>query len=235
MLDIRKAGDREQTKLDWLDSRHSFSFSPVAPSPVKGPGVLRVINEDRIQPDTGFPEHPHRDMEIISYVLSGVLAHKDTLGNVTEVRAGEVQRMTAGTGIRHSEFNPKPDAANHFLQIWIAPSETGLPPGYEQTYFSPEDKAGRLKLIASPDGRDGSITLHQQAELFAAVLAAGDMAVHRPAANRQAWVQVAGGGVSVNGTDLSAGDGLHLTGESEIAITGQADGGSELLVFDLPS
>jgi len=234
MNTLIKSEDRGLTQLDWLDSRHAFSFSPTAPSDIWGPGVLRVINEDEIEPSQGFPEHPHQDMEIISYLLTGSLAHKDTLGNVTEVQEGEVQRMTAGTGIRHSEYNPNPDTPNHFLQIWILPEEKGLEPGYEQKLFPREEKRNTWQLIASPDGREGSITLHQQAELWSSIVSNGTAMERDLPEGRDAWVQVASGRVLVDETDLNAGDGLHLHDASRLVVTGLADE-SEVLIFDIPA
>ena len=234
MNTLIKSEDRGVTKLDWLDSRHAFSFSPTAPSNIWGPGVLRVINEDRIEPGQGFPEHPHPDMEIISYLITGSLAHKDTLGNVTEVRQGEVQRMTAGTGIRHSEYNPNPEAPNHFLQIWILPEEKGLEPGYEQKLFQKEDKQDAWQLIASPNGREGSITVHQQAELWSSIVSNGTTVERGLPDGRDAWLQVVSGQILVDGTELNAGDGLHVHDASSVNLTGIA-GESEVLLFDIPA
>ena len=233
MITLRKSENRGVTTLDWLDSRHAFSFGPTAPSDIRGPGVLRVINEDRIAPGRGFPEHPHKDMEIISYLLSGTLAHKDTLGNVTNVQDGEVQRMTAGTGIRHSEYNPGQETANHFLQIWIVPEEMGLTPGYEQRAFPRAEKINAWQLIAAPDGRNGSLTVHQKSVLLSSIVTTGTRLSRNLAGDRDAWGQVASGRVSLNGIDLKAGDGVHLRAEPRIEVTGLA-AESEILVFEIP-
>ena len=186
MITIRKSEDRGLAELDWLHSQHTFSFADYSDPEQMGFGNLRVINEDQIQPETGFGTHGHQDMEIISYVLEGALAHRDTLGNELTIGAGEVQRMSAGTGIRHSEFNASNEAPVHFFQIWIIPERAGIEPGYEQQTFSDADKRGGLRLIVSPDGRDESLYIHQDIELYATVLSSGESVSHQQAADRQA-------------------------------------------------
>jgi redox-sensitive bicupin YhaK (pirin superfamily) len=196
-----------------------------------GFGPLRVINEDRVQPGMGFGTHGHRDMEIISYVLDGQLEHKDSMGNGSVITPGDVQRMSAGRGVLHSEYNPSPTAPVHFLQIWILPARAGIDPGYEQTRFEPAEKRGRLRPIASPDGRDGSVTIHQDATVYAGLLDGAESARHALAAGRRAYVHVARGSVRVNGTPLAAGDAAKLEGEGAVTLDGGA--GAEVLVFDL--
>ncbi|WP_305076403.1 pirin family protein [Methylocystis sp. Sn-Cys] len=215
----------------WLDSRHSFSFGQYFDPDHMGFGPLRVINEDRVAPGGGFPTHPHKDMEIISYVLDGALAHKDSTGVGSIVRAGDVQRMSAGTGVRHSEYNASDRAPAHFLQIWIVPEREGLAPGYEQKRFGPQEKRGRLRLIASHDGRDGSLTIHQDVDLYATILSAGESVSHQVAPGRAAWVQVARGLVMVNGERLEAGDGIAVSEADAIRLEGRDD--AEALVFDM--
>ncbi|KAF0192789.1 MAG: hypothetical protein FD165_559 [Gammaproteobacteria bacterium] len=231
MLDIRHADQRGVANFGWLDSRHTFSFGEYHDPQHMGFGPLRVINEDRVQPGRGFDMHGHRDMEIISYVLEGALEHKDSMGNGSIIRPGDVQRMTAGTGVRHSEFNSSPRERVHFLQIWILPEVEGLAPGYEQTTFGDDQKRGRLCLIASRDGRNGSVTIHQDVDLYATRLGDGDEITHPLRAGRTAWVQIARGRASVNGTALQAGDGIALANESAIALRGQSD--TEILLFDM--
>lgn len=233
MVIVRPSAERGMAELDWLKSRHSFSFADYYDPAHMNFGALRVINEDTIAPSGGFDTHGHKDMEIISYVLEGALAHRDTLGNELTIGAGEVQRMSAGTGIRHSEFNASNDAPAHFFQIWVIPERAGIEPGYEQQMFTDSDKRGGLRLIVSPDGRDGSLHIHQDVALYAAVLSSSDSVSHPLAADRQAWVQVARGAVTVNGEALSAGDGAAVTGEAsvEIAATGAED--TEFILFDL--
>lgn len=233
MISIRPADQRGSVKLGWLDSRHSFSFGDYYDPKHMGFGPLRVINEDRVQPGTGFATHGHRDMEIVSYVLEGALEHEDSLGTGSVVRPGEVQRMSAGTGIRHSEFNPSQVEPLHFLQIWLLPGETGLPPSYEQKTFADDDKRGRLRLVASRDGRDGSVLIHQDADLYATRLDRDAAVVHALAAGRRAWVQVVRGELDLNGRRLRAGDGAGIENESIIRIAAAADD-VELLLFDLP-
>ncbi|MBL1258591.1 pirin family protein [Methylocystis sp. Sn-Cys] len=228
---IRKAAERGMADFGWLDSRHSFSFGQYFDPDHMGFGPLRVINEDRVAPGGGFPTHPHKDMEIISYVLDGALAHKDSTGVGSIVRAGDVQRMSAGTGVRHSEYNASDRAPAHFLQIWIVPEREGLAPGYEQKRFGPQEKRGRLRLIASHDGRDGSLTIHQDVDLYATILSAGESVSHQVAPGRAAWVQVARGLVMVNGERLEAGDGIAVSEADAIRLEGRDD--AEALVFDM--
>ena len=231
MLTLRKSGDRGYADHGWLKSFHSFSFAAYHDPQHMGWGNLRVINEDRIAPGTGFGTHGHRDMEIISYVLEGALAHQDSIGTVQAILPGEVQRMTAGSGVRHSEFNHAKDATTHFLQIWLLPSQANLAPGYEQKAFSEADKRGRLRLVAAPDGQDGAVTLHADARIHAGLFD-GDESVTLPlAAGRRTWVHLARGSLQVNGKRLQAGDALGLVGETELTLSqGQ---GAEVLVFDL--
>jgi len=231
MLLIRKSGERGLTRLDWLDSRHTFSFGEYYDPAAMGFSVLRVINDDVVAPGAGFPTHPHRDMEIITWVLSGALEHRDSLGNGSIIRPGDAQRMTAGTGIMHSEFNPSPDEPVRLLQIWILPDRQGLRPGYEQHNFTEADRRGRLCQIVSPDGAEGSITIHQDARVYASLLDAGAFIEQSLRPGRRAWLHIARGAVRANGTGLSEGDGAALEGEARIAIAGVED--SEVLLFDL--
>ena len=229
MINIRPAAARGSTKIDWLDSRHTFSFGEYFDPQHMGFRALRVINEDRVEPGAGFPTHGHRDMEIVTYVLDGAIAHKDSLGTGSVIRPGDVQRMTAGTGIRHSEYNNSRGAPLHFLQIWILPEKTGLPPGYEQKSF-PSDP-GKLRLVGSRDGRDGSITIHQDVNIHAAVLGPDDADTFNPAPARHVWVQVASGTVTLNGQKLQEGDGAEVDGETTLRIA--AEGDAEVVLFDL--
>jgi redox-sensitive bicupin YhaK (pirin superfamily) len=231
MLQIRRAKDRGHAEHGWLDSRHTFSFADYFDPDHMGFGPLRVINEDRVQPGQGFGTHSHRDMEIISYVLEGELAHKDSMGNGSVIRPGDVQRMSAGTGVTHSEFNHSKSELVHFLQIWIQPERAGARPSYEEKRFDDADKRGRLKLVASRDGRDGSVVIHQDVSLYAAVLGDGDEVEHELAAGRRAWLQVTRGSVELNGTALQAGDGAALTTERNLTIRGTAN--AEVLLFDM--
>ena len=228
---IRRSEDRGPTRIDWLDSRHTFSFGDYNDPRFMGFGPLRVINEDRVTPGQGFHPHGHKDMEIISYVLDGALAHKDSLGTGSVIRPGDVQRMSAGTGITHSEFNASKEDPVHFLQIWIIPEARGLAPGYEQKNFSPADKQGRLRLVGSRDARDGSVKLHQDVDLYAGLFREGENASLAIRPNRLAWVQVARGEVSVNGETLKAGDGAALKEVDKLDIAGRKD--AEVLVFDM--
>ncbi len=231
MLTLRRANDRGHADHGWLNSFHTFSFADFHDPRFMGFGNLRVINEDRIAPGTGFGTHGHRDMEIVSYVLEGALAHRDSMGQATTIVPGEIQRMTAGTGVRHSEFNHAPAATTHFLQIWLLPSAANLPPGYEQKAFSDSDKRGRLCLVAAADGRDGAITLHADASIRAGLFDGAEAAELALDPARKTWVHVARGAVEVNGQALVAGDALGLAGEPWLRIgRGQA---AELLVFDL--
>jgi len=230
MIEIRKSEDRGRADHGWLLSYHTFSFADYYDPENMGFGHLRVINEDRIQPETGFGTHGHRDMEIISYVLEGELAHKDSMGNGSTIVPGDVQRMSAGKGVLHSEFNHARDVT-HFLQIWIDPSVTGIPPSYEQKHFDAASKRGRLRLVASPDGREGSVTIHQDAFVYAALLDGADRAVHELQPNRRAYVHVARGRLAVNGQALEAGDALKATPTAEIVFEKGKD--AEVLLFDL--
>ena len=234
MLRVRKSGDRGRTRFDWLDSRHTFSFGDYYDRDHMGFGPLRVINEDFVAPETGFGMHPHRDMEILTYVLSGSLRHWDTLGNGSILRAGDVQRMSAGTGILHSEENPSREKETHFLQIWILPERRGIAPEYEQATLDPRRRRGRLQRIAGPKNGDGSLVLHRDVELFASLMARGQGVEHGLRAGRQAWIQVARGSVNVNGVPLEAGDGAGATNESVLALEGTGAGEADILVFDLP-
>jgi len=228
---LRRAGDRGHANHGWLDSFHTFSFADYHDPSHMGFRALRVINDDTVAPGRGFGAHPHRDMEIVSYVLDGALAHRDSTGSGSVIRPGDVQRMTAGTGVVHSEQNPSQTEPVHFLQIWLIPSERGLPPGYEQRTFPIEERTGRLRLVASPDGRDGSVTIHTDAQVHAGVLEAGQAATLPLAPGRHAWVHVARGAARVNGHDLRAGDGLALSDEPRVQLEGLDRG--EILVFDL--
>ena len=231
MIVVRRAQDRGHANHGWLDSHHTFSFADYYDPREMGYGALRVINEDRVAPGKGFGTHPHRDMEIISYVLEGALAHKDSMGTGSVIRPGDVQRMSAGTGVLHSEFNPSPQDQVHFLQIWIEPNEHGIAPSYEQKSFSSDQKQGRLRLIASPDAAGGSVKIHQDARVYAAVLDDDDVASYALAPGRKAYVHVARGAVQLNGNPLSAGDGAKVSGEQELRLSdGKA---AEVLLFDL--
>ena len=231
MITLRKSADRGLADHGWLKSRHSFSFADYHDPAHMGFGNLRVINEDRIAPGTGFGTHGHRDMEILSYVLEGALAHRDNMGNGATVVPGELQRMSAGRGVMHSEFNAARDASTHFLQIWILPSRQGIDPGYEQKAFADADKRGRLRLVASPDGRDGSLTLHADASLHAGLLDGLEQAQLALASGRLGYVHVARGALQVNGQALVAGDAALLRAEPTIELTQGRD--AEVLVFDL--
>jgi len=232
MLTLRKSEDRGRANFGWLDSRHSFSFGHYHDPAHMGFGPLRVINDDRVAGGGGFPTHPHRDMEIISYVLEGGLAHRDSIGNGSVIRPGDVQRMSAGTGIRHSEFNESKSDKAHFLQIWILPEREGLAPSYEQKAFGPEEKRGRLRLVGSRDGRDGSVTIHQDVDLYATLLGTGDAVRHGLKAGRIAWVQVARGTATLNGEQLRPGDGVAIEAAGPIELIGTSDD-AELLLFDM--
>ena len=231
MLTIRRSEDRGPSKIDWLDSRHSFSFGHYHDPAHMGFGPLRVINEDKVIAGAGFPTHGHANMEIISYVLDGALEHRDSIGTGSVIRPGDVQRMSAGTGIRHSEFNASKTDPVHFLQIWIMPEADGIEPGYEQTRFSAADKRGQLRLIGSRDGRDGSVTIHQDLDLYAGLFDGDETASLPLRKGRGAWVQIARGSVRVNGQDLGAGDGAAISGVETIVL----DGGdqAEVLLFDM--
>jgi quercetin 2,3-dioxygenase len=228
---IRRSKDRGAANFGWLDSKHSFSFGDYHDARHMGFGPLRVINEDRVAPSQGFPTHPHRDMEIISYVLEGALEHKDSIGTGSVIRPGDVQRMSAGAGIRHSEFNASKIDPVHFLQVWIIPEKKGLPPGYEQKAFTDAEKNGKLRLIGSRDGRDGSVTIHQDVDLYATLLGRGQSVTHVIASGRGAWIQVARGAVLVDGERLDAGDGVAV----DVAGTLRFDGAeeAEVVLFDM--
>jgi len=231
MITLRRSGDRGHAQHGWLDSRHTFSFADYHDPAHMGFRALRVVNEDRVQPGQGFATHRHRDMEIVTYVLDGALAHKDSLGTGSVIRPGEVQRMSAGTGIAHSEFNHSASDLVHFLQIWILPEREGLPPSYEQREFPAAERTGALRLVASRDGRDGSVTVHQDVAILATLLPAGAEATHALAPGRHAWVQVARGAVDLNGMALAAGDGAAASSEPALRLRATTD--AEALVFDL--
>jgi len=232
MITLRKAEDRGHADHGWLNSRHSFSFADYYDPAHMGFGPLRVINEDRVQPGMGFGTHGHRDMEIISYVLAGQLEHKDSMGTGSIITPGDVQRMSAGRGVRHSEYNPSRTERVHFLQIWIEPRTTGVEPSYEQKPIAAEEKRGRLRLIASPDGADGSVTIHQDARVYAALLDGADSVARPVAPGRRAYVHVARGSVRLNGIALGTGDAARITDEAVITLDGAA--AAEVLWFDLP-
>jgi quercetin 2,3-dioxygenase len=231
MITIRRSADRGRSEHGWLDSRHTFSFADYYDPAQMGFRALRVINEDRVTPGKGFPTHAHRDMEIVTYVLDGALEHKDSMGNGSIIRPGDVQRMSAGTGVTHSEYNPSPAEPVHFLQIWILPERDGLPPSYEQEKFSADAKRGALRLIASRGGDDGSVAVHQDVELFATVLERGDEVAHALQRGRHAWVQVARGAVTLDGTALRQGDGAAVSDAPSVTL--RATETSEILLFDL--
>lgn len=231
MIHVRRSEDRGLADHGWLHSQHSFSFAEYFDPQWMGWGNLRVINEDRIAPGTGFGTHGHRDMEIISYVLQGELAHKDSMGNVKGIPPGDVQRMSAGTGVQHSEFNHAPNATTHFLQIWIEPNVRGIPPSYEQKTFSTTEKTGRLRLVASPDGADGSVTIHADAALYAGLLDADQRAQVSIAPGRKAYVHLVRGALKVNGQALQTGDAAVMADETQIELSDAQD--AEVLVFDL--
>lgn len=232
MLEIRKSEERGLADHGWLLSRHSFSFASYYDARHTGFGPLLVINEDKVAAGMGFGAHAHRDMEIISYVLSGKLEHKDSMGNGSVLRYGDVQRMSAGSGVRHSEFNGSGTEPVHFLQIWIQPNVTGIAPSYEEKHFLEESKRGRLRVIASGDGRDGSVRIHQDAAVYATILDGKDDVEHMLAQGRRAYVHVIRGRVWANGVKLEGGDALKLTGEPSVKLVDAAD--AEVLVFDLP-
>ena len=232
-VQFRKSEDRGKANFGWLDSRHSFSFGHYYDPGHMGFGPLRVINEDRVAPGEGFPAHPHSDMEIISYVLEGALEHRDSLGTGSVIRPGDVQRMSAGKGIRHSEFNASRSEPVHFLQIWIIPERRGLEPGYEQKSFPDEEKRGRLRLVASRDGREGSVKVHQDASLYATILGKGQRVAHELGAGHLAWVQVAKGSVRLNGEALEAGDGAAVDVPGTLEVEGVRE--AEVLLFDMAS
>ena len=231
MLTLRKSGDRGYADHGWLKSFHSFSFAGYYDDEHMGWGNLRVINEDRIAPGTGFGTHGHRDMEIVSYVLKGNLAHKDTLGNVKGIPPGDVQRMSAGSGVQHSEFNHAPNDTTHFLQIWIEPNVTGIKPGYEQKTFSDAEKRGVLRLVASNDGKQGSVTIHADASIYAGLFDGVEAASLKLDPARKAYVHLVRGELQVNAKALTTGDAALVEGESALSLSGGKD--AEVLVFDL--
>ncbi|MEO8313553.1 MAG: pirin family protein [Pseudomonadota bacterium] len=232
MLEIRRSNERGQADHGWLKSQHSFSFAGYFDEEHVQFGVLRVINEDRVEPGRGFGTHPHRDMEIVSYVLEGELAHRDSMGNGSIIRPGDVQRMSAGAGVHHSENNPSPDKPVHFLQIWILPDRAGVTPGYEQKNFDTSEKRGKLRLVVSGDGAEGSVTVHQDARMYSGLFDESESAVMTVAEGRRIYVHVVRGQISVQGSRLSAGDALKLTDVSRLEISEGRD--AEVLVFDLP-
>jgi quercetin 2,3-dioxygenase len=231
MITFRDRMARGRSRTGWLDSRHTFSFGGYKDPTQMGFRALRVINEDRVIPGAGFPTHRHNDMDIVTYVLDGALEHKDSLGNGAVIRPGDVQRMSAGTGIEHSEFNPSPDEPVHLLQIWIIPDRAGLPPSYEQKAFPLEQRRGRLRLVAAPDAQNGAVTLHEDACLFVANLDSGERIAHEIAPGRGVWLQLARGIIALNDTEMREGDGAAIEGEPSIAI--EADTDAEFLLFDL--
>jgi redox-sensitive bicupin YhaK (pirin superfamily) len=231
MTTVRRSNERGHADRGWLKSFHSFSFGDYYDPKNMGFRTLRVINEDWVKGGTGFGTHPHRDMEIVTYVLSGALAHQDSMGNASEIRPGDVQRMTAGSGVTHSEVNPSETETVHLLQIWLLPEAKGLTPSYEQKNFPAEEKQGRLRLVASRDGRDGAVTIHQDAELYSSLLEPGQSVTHTLAPGRHSWVQVIRGAVTVNGEALRAGDAAAVSNEAQVEIAGTE--AAELLLFDL--
>jgi quercetin 2,3-dioxygenase len=231
MIRRRAAQERGKTRFDWLESWHTFSFGEYYDPEQLGFRTLRVINDDIVAPGTGFGTHPHRDMEIITWVIDGALQHRDSMGTGSVIRPGEVQRMSAGTGILHSEHNPSPGAATRLLQIWILPERTGLKPEYEQKAFPPSELQGRLRLVVDREGRDGALSVHQDVRLYVGRFAAGDSVPHTLGAGRHGWVQVAVGGVEVNGVALEEGDGAAISDETQLDI--RSPEGAEILLFEL--
>jgi redox-sensitive bicupin YhaK (pirin superfamily) len=229
MLRVRKADERGHANHGWLDTHHTFSFASYFDPQHMGFGPLRVINDDTVAPGGGFPPHGHRDMEIISYVIDGALAHKDSMGNGSVIKPGDVQRMSAGRGVTHSEFNASGSEPVHFLQIWLLPSSPGLPSGYEQKFFGPDDKRGRLRLVASPDGADGSVKLQQDARLYASLLDGEHTLSHSIAAGRKGWLHVVRGDATLNGIALATGDGVAIEGGEQLQLSGKG----EVLLFDM--
>ncbi|HTJ98052.1 MAG TPA: pirin family protein [Bordetella sp.] len=232
MLTLRRSEERGHADHGWLKSHHTFSFANYYDQRHMGFGPLRVINDDYIAAGRGFGTHGHRDMEILTYVLDGAVAHKDNMGNGSTIRPGDVQRMSAGRGVLHSEFNPQADHSTHLLQIWIEPSVTGIDPGYEEKRFEEAEKRGRLRLVASPDARDGSVLIHQDARLYVGLFDGDESATLELEPGRRAWIHVARGSVTANGQALVAGDALAVEDESEISL--EKGDGAEVLVFDLP-
>ncbi|MGN6453049.1 MAG: pirin family protein [Steroidobacteraceae bacterium] len=232
MLEIRRSAERGRADHGWLKSFHTFSFADYYDPDWVAYGPLRVINDDRVVPGQGFGKHGHRDMEIVTYILDGELEHKDSMGNGSVIRVGDVQRRSAGTGVTHSEFNPSATQEVHFLQIWVLPETLRLPPGYEQKHFSAADKRGRLRLIAAPRGEEGAVLIHQDARIYAGLLDGAERAEFRVAEGRRAWLQVARGSLSCDGIRLSMGDGARTAGPAQLMLGDAAD--AEVLVFDLP-
>ncbi|MBD0372608.1 MAG: pirin family protein [Pyrinomonadaceae bacterium] len=231
MITVRRADERGHFNFGWLNTYHTFSFGDYYDPRNMGFRSLRVINEDWVKEGRGFPTHPHRDMEIITYVLEGALEHRDSMGTGSVIRPGEVQRMSAGTGVTHSERNPSVDEPVHLLQIWIMPDKRDYKPSYEQKAYTDEEKRGRLRLIASPDGRDNSVTIHQDARLYSSLIEPGQRIEHKLEPNRHAWVQVARGSVEINGTALDQSDGAAISNEELLSITSKVP--SEILLFDM--
>jgi quercetin 2,3-dioxygenase len=232
VLEVRRGNERGFFDHGWLQSYHTFSFADYQDPQWVQYGPLRVINDDRVAAGEGFGKHGHRDMEILTYILAGELQHRDSMGNGSIIRAGDVQRMSAGTGVTHSEFNPSADTAVHLLQIWITPEALHQPPGYEQKHFTAADKRGRLRLIASHDGAEGSLSLRQDARVYAGLIAGAERADYELAGGRRAWLQLARGAVSVGDTRLEAGDGARIAGPARLALHDGTD--AEVLLFDLP-
>jgi redox-sensitive bicupin YhaK (pirin superfamily) len=233
MIELRKANQRGHASHGWLESWHTFSFAEYYDPQQMGYSALRVINDDYVQPGQGFGMHGHSNMEIVTYVLEGALQHKDSLGNGSVIRPGDVQRMSAGSGIRHSEFNPSAEDRVHLLQIWLLPAQTGLPPGYEQKFFADDEKRGRFRLIASPDGADGSVHIGLDCRIFAALLDGSELATHTFSPGRTGYLHVARGTLEMNGLRLQAGDGVKIADENKIALSDGLQ--AEVLLFDLPN
>jgi redox-sensitive bicupin YhaK (pirin superfamily) len=233
MLKVRAANERGHFQNAWLNSYHSFSFGEYYDPAHMGVSTLRVINEDSVTPGAGFPTHGHRDMEIVSYVLEGELSHKDSMGNGSVIRPGDVQRMSAGTGVSHSEYNPSNSSGTRFLQIWLLPTERGIAPGYAQKHFTEAERGGRLKLLVSPDGREDSISANSDALMYGSILSPEDQASYTLPAGRQGYVQIARGRALVNGIPVEAGDGVTIRSEAEIHLG--TDSTAEVLLFDLPA
>lgn len=232
MIHIRKSNERGRTKIDWLDSRHTFSFGDYYDPAMMGFSVLRVINEDRVVGGGGFPTHGHRDMEIVTWVLEGALEHRDSIGNGSVIRPGDAQRMSAGRGIRHSEFNASANDPVHLLQIWLLPAKAGIDPGYEQRNFPESTRRGQFRIVASPDGTEGSITIHQDSRMYDGVFAAGETATHKISVGRRAYLHVARGSIEANGLAMAEGDGAAIEKEDGLALKAQSS--SEVVLFDLP-
>jgi redox-sensitive bicupin YhaK (pirin superfamily) len=231
VIRVRKAGERGHARHGWLESYHTFSFADYHDPRYMGFRTLRVVNEDRVQPGRGFATHSHRDMEIVSYVIEGALEHRDSLGTGSVIRPGDVQRMSAGTGVTHSEYNPSKSELVHFLQIWLLPERAGLEPSYEQRHFPAEERRGALRLVASRDAREGSVRVHQDVDLYAALLRDGEVVEHALRPGRHAWVQLARGRCELGGVSLEVGDGAALSQESKLRLAGSDE--AEALVFDL--